>query len=228
MTDAGSNRPAVIAPGRAMELVAAPWVVVSRKLRASFDTGSMTSGTEFVRQIVAAAERAGHHPDVELRYRTVSLTLTTWSADGLTDADLRLAAEISEIADRLGHAPSSPRAAGTEIAIDAMDIPRVMEFWRATFGLRTHRADPRELSDPTGALPLLWFQQMDVPRPDRNRIHLDVWVDPAEVDGRIAAALAAGGTLLSDREAPSFWVLADPEGNEVCLCTGADRGPSES
>jgi len=51
-----------------------------------------------------------------------------------------------------------------------------------------------------------------------------VWVDPSQVQPRIDAALAAGGSLVSDEEAPSFWVLADPDGNRMCLCTWQDRG----
>jgi 4a-hydroxytetrahydrobiopterin dehydratase len=39
------------------------------------------------------------------------------------------------------------------------------------------------------------------------------------VEGRIAAGLAAGGRLVTDAFAPAWWVLADPEGNEICLCT---------
>jgi 4a-hydroxytetrahydrobiopterin dehydratase len=40
---------------------------------------------------------------------------------------------------------------------------------------------------------------------------------------RISAALAAGGTLVSDDRAPAFTVLADPEGNKVCVCTSLGR-----
>jgi 4a-hydroxytetrahydrobiopterin dehydratase len=64
---------------------------------------------------------------------------------------------------------------------------------------------------------------MDAPRPQRNRIHLDVTVSHDEADGRIAAALAVGGTMINDRAARAFWVLADAEGNEVCICTWQDR-----
>ena len=64
---------------------------------------------------------------------------------------------------------------------------------------------------------------MDAPRPQRNRIHLDVDVPHDTAAERIAAALAAGGTLLSDSAAPAFWVLADAEGNEVCICTWQGR-----
>ena len=64
---------------------------------------------------------------------------------------------------------------------------------------------------------------MDASRSQRNRIHVDVSVPHDEAAHRIAAALAAGGRLLSDAEAPAFWVLADPEGNEACVTTWQGR-----
>jgi 4a-hydroxytetrahydrobiopterin dehydratase len=64
---------------------------------------------------------------------------------------------------------------------------------------------------------------MDEPRPQRNRIHLDVSVPHDEAPRRIDAALAAGGVLVSDAEAPAFWVLADAEGNEACITTWQGR-----
>ena len=79
------------------------------------------------------------------------------------------------------------------------------------------------LIDAAGQLPAIWFQQMDVPRPQRNRIHLDVTVAHDEAEARVRAALAAGGHLVDDSFARSFWVLADAEGNEVCVCTWTDR-----
>ena len=65
---------------------------------------------------------------------------------------------------------------------------------------------------------------MDAPRPQRNRIHLDVTVPHDVADARVAAAIEAGGTLLSAESARAFWILADPEGNEACVCTWQDRG----
>ena len=76
----------------------------------------------------------------------------------------------------------------------------------------------------TGDVPALWFQDTEDHEEPRQRFHLDVWVPPEQVQPRIDAALAAGGTLASDAEAPSFWVLADPDGNKACLCTWQDRG----
>lgn len=66
---------------------------------------------------------------------------------------------------------------------------------------------------------------MDLPRPQRNRIHVDVSVPHDEALRRIDAALTAGGVLRSDSAAPAFWVLADVEGNEVCVTTWQRRDP---
>jgi 4a-hydroxytetrahydrobiopterin dehydratase len=64
---------------------------------------------------------------------------------------------------------------------------------------------------------------MSEPRPQRNRIHLDISVPHDEARRRIENALAAGGVLVSDTEAPAFWVLADAEGNEACITTWQGR-----
>ena len=88
--------------------------------------------------------------------------------------------------------------------------------------------DPQgAIGDPAGQLPAVWFQQMDAPRPQRNRVHVDITVAHDEAEPRVAAALAAGGRLVSDTFAPSFWVLADAEGNEVCVSTWTDRDERE-
>jgi len=64
---------------------------------------------------------------------------------------------------------------------------------------------------------------MDEPRPQRNRIHLDVAVPHDEAPARVRTALDAGGVMVNDGFARAFWVLADAEGNEVCVCTWTDR-----
>jgi 4a-hydroxytetrahydrobiopterin dehydratase len=65
----------------------------------------------------------------------------------------------------------------------------------------------------------VFFQQMETPRRQRNRIHVDVWVPPEQAEARVAAAIAAGGHLVTDQHAPGWWVLADAEGNEACVAT---------
>ena len=149
------------------------------------------------------------------------VVLTTHDAGGLTDQDVEVARQISQIASERGAAADPAALTQVEIAVDAMDIPRVKRFWEAVLGYRPDRDD--DSRDPFGRGPSLWFQQMDEPRPQRNRIHVDVTVPHDVAQQRIEAALAAGGTLLSDAEAPAFWVLADPEGNEACICTWQGR-----
>ena len=113
-----------------------------------------------------------------------------------------------------------------ELAIDALDIPRIRPFWQAVLALADEPgADEAAdwLVDPAGQLPALWFQRLDAPRPERNRIHFDITVPHDQAEDRVRAALGAGGTLLDDSRARAYWVLADPEGNEVCVCSWQDR-----
>jgi len=72
-------------------------------------------------------------------------------------------------------------------------------------------------------VPLLWFQHTDAHETPRQRFHVDLWVAPEVAEERIAAAVAAGGQVVDDEKAPSFVVLADPEGNKVCVCTSLSR-----
>jgi 4a-hydroxytetrahydrobiopterin dehydratase len=53
---------------------------------------------DYVNQVGELAEVAGHHPDIDIRWDTVTLRLSTHSAGGLTERDLDLAAEIDELA----------------------------------------------------------------------------------------------------------------------------------
>jgi 4a-hydroxytetrahydrobiopterin dehydratase len=182
----------------------------------------MAKGLDFAARVGTAADEANHHPDLTVTYPRVHVLLTTHDADGLTQRDVDLARQISAIAKELSIAAEPSVTTQLEIAIDALDIPRVKAFWEAVLGYKPHLDD--DCVDPYGRGPAFWFQQMDAPRPQRNRIHIDVTVPHDVAQQRIAAALAAGGTLVSDKAAPAFWVLADPEGNEACICTWQGRG----
>jgi 4a-hydroxytetrahydrobiopterin dehydratase len=50
-----------------------------------------------------------------------------------------------------------------------------------------------------------------------------VWVPYEQARARVDAALAAGGTMVYDYAAPSWWTLADPEGNEADVATTMSR-----
>jgi 4a-hydroxytetrahydrobiopterin dehydratase len=204
------------------------WRYLLGAIEATFTAGSFGAAGSFVEQIAAAADATNHHPDVDLRYPgRVHVVLMTHAVDGLTTADVELARTISSLASTSGLRPA-PVGSRLEVAIDALDIDAVRPFWKAVLGYEEW--PPREpdgqvwvLVDPRRIGPAFWFQQMDEPRPQRNRIHIDVTVPHDEADARIAAAIAAGGRMISDARARAFWILADPEGNEACVCTWQDR-----
>ena len=54
-------------------------------------------------------------------------------------------------------------------------------------------------------------------------IHVAIWVPYEQAQARIAAALAAGGRMVRDEFAPSWWTLADPAGNEADIATTQAR-----
>jgi 4a-hydroxytetrahydrobiopterin dehydratase len=202
------------------------WRVLGEGACAYFRTGSFPAGARLVRAIGELAGLDDHHPDVDLRWDGVVVRLITVTGDhyGLSERDVELAREISAVARELG-ATADPTAVQTvQLTIDALVVPEVMPFWRAVLGYE-HRADSpdEDLVDPHGRGASIWFQRMDAPRPQRNRVHIDVWVPHDQAEARVAAALAAGGRLVSDEHAPEWWTLADAEGNEVDVATWQSR-----
>ena len=201
------------------------WRVLGEGACTFFRTGSFAAGVRLVQAISDLADLDDHHPDVDLRGEGVTVRLITITHDyfGLSKRDVELAQQISAVAREQG-VPAEPSAVQTVlVTIDALVIPEVMPFWRAVLGYQDRGDSPEDLIDPRGRGPSFWFQQMDAPRPQRNRVHIDVWVPHDQAKARIAAAIAAGGHLVTDRYAPSWWVLADAEGNEVCVATWVGR-----
>lgn len=198
------------------------WALLLGGLHTRLVLPDYATGLRLVAAIGAAAEAADHHPDLDLRYRHLDVRLTSHDVRGVTGRDLRMARTISDLAAAEDVTALPHTAQRLELALDTPDPETVLPFWRAvldTSELRGPDVGP-ELRD--GVLPTLWFQPSGRDEP-RQRFHLDLWVAPEVVPARIAAAVAAGGTLISDAEAPAFWVLADVDGNRVCLCTWQSR-----
>ncbi|HEY5821670.1 MAG TPA: 4a-hydroxytetrahydrobiopterin dehydratase [Propionibacteriaceae bacterium] len=200
------------------------WANLVGGLQTRIGTGDFATGLALVNAIAAAAEEQDHHPDLDLRYAHVDVRLTSHDTGGITSRDVRLARTISTLAGAAGVELDSASVSRLELAIDSPAYPTILPFWAAALGLEPNgNTDVEdEVRDPADALPTVWFQPSGGEEP-RQRWHPDLWIEPAQVQPRIDAALAAGGTLVSDAEAPSFWVLSDPEGNLVCLCTWQDR-----
>jgi 4a-hydroxytetrahydrobiopterin dehydratase len=209
------------------------WRFILGVVRTSVPVGSLAQAAAAAGEVALVADAdADGHVWLDVRADRLVISVQTHETAWITPLDLDLVRRITAALGGRGLAPDPGIGDGKraeqllEIAIDAMDIPAVRPFWKAVLGYveELSTSGPEDaIVDPHRQGPAIWFQQMDAPRPQRNRIHIDVSVPHDEAAGRIAAALAAGGTLLSDKEAPAFWVLADAEGNEACITTWQGR-----
>lgn len=198
------------------------WLYLIGGLQTRIRTPDFASALALVNAVGAAAEEQNHHPDLDLRYGRLDVRLSSHDAGGVTERDLRLARTVSGLAAEAGFELETATLSRIEFGLDTPDHASVAPFWSAVLAMDRPDEPDDELGDPYGVLPMVWFQQSGNDEP-RQRWHPDVWIEPAQVQPRIQAALAAGGTLVSDETAPRFWVLADPEGNRVCLCTWQGR-----
>jgi 4a-hydroxytetrahydrobiopterin dehydratase len=203
------------------------WRHLLTGIRARFRTGDFATGLALVDRIGAAAEEANHHPDISLTYPEVIVTLSSHDVGGITSRDLDLARQISGFAADLGAAADVSGLTQLEPGLDTSAPERLGAFYAALLGGDVENGEP---VDPSGQVPGLWFQgpgdDGDSPLPPQDfdqRWHFDVWVPHDEGERRLQAVLDAGGTLVSDAEAPSFWVVADADGNRSCICTRLNR-----
>jgi hypothetical protein len=107
-----------------------------------------------------------------------------------------------------------------QIVIDSREPARLVRFWAALLGGEpVDRADGWAYVVPPG-FPPLTFQLVPEAKAGKNRLHLDLEVDPGEIPAAVERAAELGGTpvggLVVD-ESGRFHVLTDPEGNEFCF-----------
>jgi len=200
----------------------AGWRVVREDASTHFRTGSLATGIALVEAVGRLADAANVDPDIDLRANgvTVRLGAPTGGKQSLDARYVRLAEQISGAARELGTPIDLSGLQVVQVAIDALVIPDVLPFWRAVLGYR--QVDDEDLVDLHRQGPPFWFQQMDAPREQRNRVHIDLYVPHDQAEARVAAAIAAGGHLVSDENAPEWWTLADAEGNEVDVAPWPD------
>ena len=201
------------------------WVLIVRALEARYETNGFAKGLELVERIGAAAEEAGHHPDLTLTWPTVLVRLWSHDARGVTERDVALARTISQIAAELGIAATPERTQNLELVPRRRRHQGGRPLLGGRAGLRLGRGAPRDRRPRRPDADRVVPADRGRTTQPRQRWHLDIHVDPAVADERIDAALAAGGTLVSDAEAPSFTILADAEGNKVCVCTWQSPTP---
>lgn len=195
------------------------WTLGLGALRTALKCPTSAAALALFATIGAQAQEANHHPDVDWRYDTLFVTLTSHDAGSkVTARDVALAKAISAAALEAGAAAHPELLRSVEIAIDSADFPAVAPVWAAALGFKA--GEPDELKDPAGRLPSLWFQQTE--SPNANRFHLDITVPASEASGVLAAVEAAGATL-DHTNAPAFVIATDAQGNRLCICTEEGR-----
>lgn len=203
------------------------WPVLSDGATTFFRTDSLATAARFIQAIAELEGIEEHLPKLDVRAGGVTVRLLTEADDwwGMSRCDVELARHISAAARKLGLSADPTVVQSVDpIIIGAVEIKKVLPFWQALMGYEPRADSPDEdLVDPRRRGPGIWFEQVEGPRSGRNRMHVAVWVPFGQAEARVAAAVAAGGTVIYDKQAPAWWTLADPEGNEADVATSMSR-----
>ncbi|QIG41179.1 hypothetical protein G5T42_07795 [Microbacterium sp. 4R-513] len=201
------------------------WVILHGGPTAVFKVASLGDA---VRLAAAVSEVPGLGPRTLLTATsdrlTVKLTREMWG----TERDhLEVARMISALARRQGAIADRQAVQEIQIAIAAKPTAIDLPFWRAVLGYAPLHED--NCIDPLGQGSTVWMQDLPPSKPLRHAMHLDVSLARDQIEERLAQAVAAGGRIVDDSEAPSAWILADRSGNKVCLAAWPDGAhPAEA
>ena len=195
------------------------WVVLHGGATAVFRVPSLGEAAQLAEAIanVPGLEGSGALLTIAADHLSVRLTCGVFR---LEERHIDLARAVSETARR--HGATADRSAVQEIQLaiaakpDAIDVG----FWRAVLGYAT--LDEDNAVDRLGHGSTVWMQELNPDKPLRHAMHVDVSVAREHAQGRVAAALAAGGRIVDDTDAPAGWILADRAGNRVCVAPWPD------
>ncbi|WP_107766018.1 VOC family protein [Nocardioides terrigena] len=197
------------------------WVVLHGGPTAVFRVGSLQ---EAARLAPSLANVSGLDPRTVLSLAsdrvTVKLTREMWGTEA---KHVDVARAISALARESGATADRRAVHEVQVAIAAKPEAIDLGFWRAVLGYASLHDD--NCLDPLGQGSTVWMQDLDPDKPLRHAMHVDVSVAREEADARIAAAVAAGGRVVDDSDAPGAWILADPSGNKVCVAAWPDGAP---
>jgi len=109
-----------------------------------------------------------------------------------------------------------------ELGLDTADSATIAPVW-AVLMTGSPEAQRRgtpsdEIRDATARVPNLWFGDADEDETPPQRFHIEIYVAPEVAGQRVAAAVAAGGIIVDDSDAPSLTVIADQDGNKGIVC----------
>jgi 4a-hydroxytetrahydrobiopterin dehydratase len=194
------------------------WVILHGGPTAVFRVGSLG---EAARLAVAVAEVPGLEPRTLLTAAsdrlTVKLTREMWGTEA---QHVEVARAVSAVAREHGAVADRGAVQEVQLAVAAKPDAIDLGFWRAVLGYAP-MADDNGI-DPNGQGSTVWMQDLDPDKPLRHAMHVDVSVARDHAEARMQSAVAAGGRIVDDSEAPASWILADRSGNKVCIAAWPD------
>ncbi len=196
------------------------WRVTGSGLQAVFVATSLEQAARLVAPVVAAAERFGVLPDVDVRPEAVIVRIPDRGEDGIPAAAVDFAAAVSRAAADLQLSPDPSRVQSVGIYVAQHSRADVRPFFLAALGYEA--LGDTDAVDPLRRGPQLAFNPITGDAPSRGRTHFDVFVPADEARARVDAALAAGGRLVDDSYAPAWWSLASPENHGVDIASWTD------
>ncbi len=219
----------------------ADWRKLAQGLHARFLVEDFSAAVGLLQAVSALGADVDEHLRVRLGRGFVDCELvsdhaiyrddagTEHTVEWVTQLDIDLARRISDIAaEQLVRADPSA-VSELELGLDTVSSASVAPVWAALLtgdaGSMGRGTPGDEIRDSTVRVPNLWFDEVPSSadghhesRDQGQRFHVEVYVAPEVVAGRIAAVLAAGGTIVDDSQSPGLTVLADPAGNRGVLC----------
>jgi 4a-hydroxytetrahydrobiopterin dehydratase len=195
------------------------WVVLHGGATAVFPTRSLSEAIQLSAAVaqVHGIESSGVLMTITDERLSVRLTRDLWQ---LEVRHVDLAREVSAVARQHGFAADRGAVQEVQLAVAAQPEAVHLDFWRAVLGY-ADLADDNGI-DPLGHGSTVWVQELDPAKPLRHAMHVDVSVAREHIESRLAAAMAAGGRIVDESNAPEHWTLSDRAGNRVCICAWPD------
>ncbi|MGA9749424.1 MAG: 4a-hydroxytetrahydrobiopterin dehydratase [Nocardioides sp.] len=210
------------------------WRKLAQGLHTRYLVDDFGAAARFVSAVGEAGDSLGHHPRLSIGRGHVDLELVTANAvyrpdddtelvvEWVTQQDVDLARRITEIAADQGLEPDPASVSEMELGLDTADSATIAPVWAALLtgdpASQGYGSPSDEVRDATVRVPNLWFGDPDQDRAAGQRFHVEVYVAPEVVEGRVAAAVAAGGSVVDDSDAPGLTVIADQDGNRGIVC----------
>ncbi|KJL41143.1 VOC family protein [Microbacterium trichothecenolyticum] len=220
MDETANGSDAISAAGFHQASGVSDWRVTGTGPQAVFTATSLSHAAGLVAPIVAAAERFGLRPDIDVRPEGVVVRVPYAGPEGIPAAAVDFAAAVSVAAAAQRLIPDPSRAQSIGIYVAQHSGADVRPFFTAALGYED--VGDTDAADPMRCGPQLAFNPITGDSPSRGRTHFDVFVPADQARARVDAALAAGGRLADDSHAPAWWSLASPDNHGVDIASWTD------